>query len=253
MREGLGHFTSIARYTSVPKNEMTDILFTLRLLVAKEKADIRARPRVATLNGQPASIDITLDEYFTIVTDAYGPTALLRTELQVIKTGVLLNILPNIGEDGDITVEVLTEVSDVAARQNEIQGNKAGALPLVKRRKASTNVRVKDGDAIVIGGLVETQQKSIDKRVPVLSSIPLIGGLFTSKESESVNKEVVIFITPRIMKEGKTAFANQHKKIGIEKELNSLRENSENSPVNPDEININREQKPSRSGQAEQL
>jgi hypothetical protein len=257
MKEGLGHFTSIARYTSVPENEMTDILFTLRSLIAKEKADIRARPRVATLNGAPASIDITLDEYFTIVTDAYGPTALLRTELQVIKTGVLLNILPNIGEDGDITVDVLTEVSDVAARQNEIQGNRAGDLPLVKRRKASTKVRVKDGDAIVIGGLVETQQKSIDKRVPILSSIPLIGGIFTAKESASVNKEVVIFITPRIMHEGKTAFANQHSKINVQKELNELRDSQptgENSQNDPNQtVHVDLRPKQSNSDQAAQL
>jgi type II secretory pathway component GspD/PulD (secretin) len=224
MKDGLGAFTSLAKYTSVPENEMTSILFTLRSLVAREKADIRARPRVATLNGQPASIEIMLDEYFTIVTDVYGPTSLLRTELQVIKSGVMLNIIPNIGDEGDITVDVLTEVSDVAARQNEIQGNKSGNLPIVKRRKASTKVRVKDGDAIVIGGLVETQQKNLDKRVPILSSIPIIGGIFTSKESATVNKEVVIFITPRIIKDGASPLADRNKKINVEQELKQLRQ-----------------------------
>jgi hypothetical protein len=214
----------LAKYTSVPENRMTDILFTLRLLVAKEKAAIRARPRVATLNGQPASIDISLDEYFTIVTDIYGPSAMLRTELQVIKSGVNLNIIPNIGDKGDITVDVLTEVSDVAARQNQIEDNKSGNLPIVKRRKANTRVRVKDGDAIVIGGLVEAQQKSLDKRVPVLSSIPIIGGIFTAKTSETINKEVVIFITPRIIKEDKAPLADRNKKINIKEELETLRE-----------------------------
>jgi Flp pilus assembly secretin CpaC len=224
MKEGLGEFTGLAKYTSVPENRMTDILFTLRLLVAKEKAAIRARPRVATLNGQPASIDISLDEYFTIVTDIYGPSAMLRTELQVIKSGVNLNIIPNIGDKGDITVDVLTEVSDVAARQNQIEDNKSGNLPIVKRRKANTRVRVKDGDAIVIGGLVEAQQKSLDKRVPVLSSIPIIGGIFTAKTSETINKEVVIFITPRIIKEDKAPLADRNKKINIKEELETLRE-----------------------------
>jgi hypothetical protein len=226
MTEGLGYFTGLARYTSVPQNAMSGVFLTLRSLVAKERADVRARPRVATLNGQSASIDISLDEYFTIVTDAYGPNALLRTELQVIKSGIQLNITPNIGEKGDITVDVITEVSDVAERQNQIQGNESGNLPLVKRRKVDTNVRVKDGDAIIIGGLVETQQKSIDKRVPVLSSIPLVGGLFTAKESSTVNKEVVIFITPRIMQEGRIPFAERNSKVNVTEELQQLRETS---------------------------
>lgn len=233
MTEGLGYFTGLARYTSVPQNAMSGVMLTLRSLVSKERADIRARPRVATLNGQSASIDISLDEYFTIVTDAYGPNALLRTELQVIKSGIMLNITPNIGEKGDITVDVLTEVSDVAERQNQIQGNESGNLPLVKRRKVDTNVRVKDGDAIIIGGLVETQQKSVDKRVPVLSSIPLVGGLFTARENQTVNKEVVIFITPRIMQEGKTPFADRNNKINVSQELQQLRDTP---PTVKDEI-----------------
>jgi type II secretory pathway component GspD/PulD (secretin) len=233
MTEGLGYFTGLARYTSVPQNAMSGVMLTLRSLVSKERADIRARPRVATLNGQSASIDISLDEYFTIVTDAYGPNALLRTELQVIKSGIMLNITPNIGEKGDITVDVITEVSDVAERQNQIQGNESGNLPLVKRRKVDTNVRVKDGDAIIIGGLVETQQKSVDKRVPVLSSIPLVGGLFTAKENQTVNKEVVIFITPRIMQEGKTPFADRNSKINVSQELQQLRDTP---PTVKDEI-----------------
>jgi type II secretory pathway component GspD/PulD (secretin) len=233
MTEGLGYFTGLAKYTSVPQNAMSGVMLTLRSLVSKERADIRARPRVATLNGQSASIDISLDEYFTIVTDAYGPNALLRTELQVIKSGIMLNITPNIGEKDDITVDVITEVSDVAERQNQIQGNESGNLPLVKRRKVDTNVRVKDGDAIIIGGLVETQQKSVDKRVPVLSSIPLVGGLFTAKENQTVNKEVVIFITPRIMQEGKTPFADRNSKINVSQELQQLRDTP---PTVKDEI-----------------
>jgi len=222
MEEGLGFFTGIARYTSVPKSQLTGLLFTLRALVGKNKATIRSRPRVATQNGQKAIIDISLEEYFTIVTDIYNVTG-LRTDLKVIKTGVTLEIKPNIGNDGDITVDVATEVSDVASRQNQIEGNASGDLPLVRRRKVDTCVRVKDGDAIVIGGLIETQERTRDKRVPVLSSIPLVGGLFTAKESRTVNKEVVIFITPRLIHEGLGTLLNGHNKISVEKELESLR------------------------------
>jgi hypothetical protein len=225
MEEGLGFFTGIAQYTSVPKNRLTSLLFTLQALVGENKATIRSRPRVATQNGEKAIIDISLEEYFTIVTDIYNVTG-LRTDLKVIKTGVTLEIKPNIGDDGDITVDVATEVSDVASRQNQIEGNASGDLPLVRRRKVDTCVRVKEGDAIVLGGLVETQERTKDKRVPVLSSIPLIGGLFKSKESVTVDKEVVIFITPRLIHEDRDPFINRHSRISIDKELKGLKGDS---------------------------
>jgi type II secretory pathway component GspD/PulD (secretin) len=224
MERGLGAFTGIAHYTSVPANEFLGLLVTLQALVSEKKANIKSRPRVATLNGQKATIDISLDEYFTVVTDIYGTTGTLRTDLEVIKSGVLLNITPHIGDNGDITVDVLTEVSDVASRQNQIAGNDSGDLPIVRRRKADTTVRVKQGDAIVIGGLIETQQRSEDKSVPLLSSIPLVGGIFKSKESITVKKEVVIFITPRLMEEGEIALSDHHDLISAEEELDNLLE-----------------------------
>ena len=223
MTEGLGAFTGIARYTSVPKSELTQLLFTLRALVGEDKAKIRSRPRVATLNGEKATIDISLDEYFTIATDLYGSTSTLRTELEVIKSGVLLDITPHIGDNGDITIDVVTEVSDVASRQNQIAGNTSGDLPIIRRRKADTCVRVKEGDAIVIGGLVETQERSEDKSVPILSSIPLLGGIFKAKDTSAVKKEVIIFITPRLMREARDPLSERHDMIGVEEELEALR------------------------------
>jgi hypothetical protein len=226
MEHGLGAFTGVARYTSVPANEFTSLLLNLRALVGKKKARIRSRPRVATLNGQEAVIEISLEEYFTIITDIYGSVSTLRTELEVIKSGVLLTITPHVGANGDITVDVLTEISDVASRQNQIAKNISGDLPIIQRRKAETCVRVKEGDAIVIGGLIETQERSEDKNVPVLSSIPLLGGIFKSKESITVKKEVIIFITPRLIEEGKIAFSDSHDLLSAKEERDSLRRES---------------------------
>ncbi len=222
MEHGIGAFTSIARYISIPESKFTEMLFTLHALIAEDKASIRSRPRVATLNGEKATIDISLNEYFTIVTNYYGTS--MRTELQKIQSGVLLEMTPHIGDDGDITVDVLTEVSDVASRRNQIAGNDSGDLPIIRRRKAETRVRVKQGDAIVIAGLVETQEQTKDKRVPLLSSIPIVGGIFKTVDNTTVKKEVMIFITPRLMEEGKVAFSDSHNLISTKEELESLRD-----------------------------
>ncbi len=235
LTEGLAEFTGIAKYTSVPKSSLDQLQLTLRALIRNKKAAIRSRPRVATLNGQQAKIDISLEEYFTIATDLYGATARLRTELEVIKSGVMLSITPHIGKDNDITVNVATEVSDVVARQNEVAGNQSGTLPLVKRRKVDTSVRVKAGDAIVIGGLIESRENSDEKKVPILSSIPLLGGLFRATETSTKTKEVVIFITPRLMNKSVDAAAANHKMISIEEQLEKLR--SIVQTLQPDEPN----------------
>lgn len=226
MQEGLGFFTGLARYTSIPQGQLMNLAFTLRALIKEEKATIRSRPSVATLDGEEAVIDVSLEEYFSIITDLYGAPGRVRTDLQIIKSGVSLKIKPHLGNDGDITVDITTEVSDVAARQNQIEGNTAGNLPIIRRRMAKTRVRVKDGDAIVIGGLVETQQRLLDKSVPILSSIPLIGALFKAKENTTINKEVLIFITPRLINQGQNAFLDRHNTIGGKKELDQMRKES---------------------------
>ncbi|MCK4886264.1 MAG: type II secretion system protein GspD [Planctomycetes bacterium] len=224
MAGGTAGFTGLASYASVAASNLTGLSLTLRALVAEKRASIRSRPRVATLNGEKATIDISLEEYFTIATDIYGSS--LRTELEVIKSGVLLEMTPHIGDDGYITVDVLTEVSDVASRRNSSGNNSiSGAdLPVIRRRKADTRVRVKEGDAIVIGGLIESQETTNHKRVPLLSSIPLMGGLFKSKEDATVKKEVVIFIIPRLMNEGEIALSDRHEMIDEVEEVEKLRD-----------------------------
>ena len=219
---GLGNFTSMAKYTSVPANELTSLLVTLKSLVGQQKATIRTRPRVATLNGEKATIDISLDEYFSIAANRYYGSS--YTELQIIKSGVLLEITPHIGGNNDITVDVLTEISDVASRQSQVTGNNSGNLPVIRRRRANTHVRVKEGDAIVLGGLIEAREQTSAKKVPVAGDIPLIGGLFTSKNNTTEKKEMVIFITPRLMKDAKDPFAGRNEMISIEEELKGLRE-----------------------------
>jgi len=225
--KGLGIFEGVANFTTVAAEKLSKLEFTLKALISEKKASIRSRPRVATLDGEKASIDISLDEYFAIVTDIYGATARLRTDLQIIKSGVLLEITPQIGDNDDITVDVHTVVSDVASRRNNTTSNSNvtnGDLPVIRRREADTRVRVKEGDAIVIGGLVETQQRSDDKRVPILSSIPLVGGLFKTKSDTTIKKEVMIFIAPRLIKEGQIALSDRHTLISEEKEIEKLRE-----------------------------
>jgi len=228
--ESADAFIGAMRFTSVDERSLRLLLVNLRMLVREGLATIRSRPRVATLNGEKATIEVALEEYYTILTDV--DTRYLRTELQVVKSGVVLDMTPQIGDGGDITVSVTTEVSDVANRPGNVGNSNgvAGTLPVVRRRKAQTQVRVKEGDAIVIGGLVECQERAEVKRVPILGSIPLLGVLFRSTTTSTVEKEVVILITPRLMPEGRSPLAERHEMLDVDRELAGLRESAFTAP-----------------------
>jgi type II secretory pathway component GspD/PulD (secretin) len=164
----------------------------------------------------------------------------------VIKSGVTLEMTPHIGEDGFITVDVQTEVSDVASRRNSSGSTSDGSssdLPVIRRRKADTHVRVKEGDAIVIGGLIETQETTNHGKFPGLAEIPVVGGLFKSKADSTTKKEVMIFITPQIMKDNQVAFSDRNKMINGTEEVEKLRspefyamEKDRNNKISQDEI-----------------
>ncbi len=223
MSKGVAGFTGLAGYTSIAASRLVELNLQLRALIEEKKASIRSRPRVATINGEKAKIDISLDEYYTIITDLYGTS--LRTELEVIKSGVMLEMTPHIGEEGYITVDVQTEVSDVAARRNSSSNSSVTSsdLPVIRRRQADTRVRVKEGDAIVIGGLIETQESTNHGKFPVLGDAPIIGGLFKSKEDSTTKKEVMIFITPQLIRDEETAFADRNEMINVEDEVQQMR------------------------------
>ncbi|MBD3246897.1 MAG: TonB family protein [Candidatus Omnitrophica bacterium] len=166
-----------------------DTLLTLKTLIQTGRASIRANPRIAALDGEEASIFIGREEWFLINT---GSQAYPYNTLQSIKTGVTLKITPNVSADGQITVKIQPEVSEVVGTQSAQQ------LPIVNSRNVSTTIRVTDGETIVIGGLRQQNTQTTERRTPGLGRLPLVGGLFRSDNMTSEDKEVLIFITPHL-------------------------------------------------------
>jgi type II secretory pathway component GspD/PulD (secretin) len=172
--------------------EFTKRLFlTLALLCENNSATIIANPRVTAMDGQKADIKVTTEEYFKITT---GPTSYAYATLQTIESGITLEMTPRIGSHGEITLKVSPEVSDVI-------GVGAEGLPKITRRKATTTVRVKNGGTVVIGGMATSTMQDRTTKVPLLGDIPTLGHLFKSTEAKESTRDVLIFITPRILVE----------------------------------------------------
>ncbi len=173
-------------YSEISNTEMA----TLAALVENGKARLRANPRVATAEGQTAEIEVGKESYFAIVT---GPVTFPYTTLEQIKSGILLRITPRVIEsEGVVAARIEPEVRDVT-------GKGPNGLPEITFRRASTNLRVKDGQSIVIGGLINEFTTRTTSKVPLLGDLPLLGNLFRRSASRQSKTEVVIIITPHIL------------------------------------------------------
>ncbi|MBN2413440.1 type II secretion system protein GspD [candidate division KSB1 bacterium] len=171
------------------KNMKYDVIYKLRALAVSGKANIKANPRITAINGQEASIFIGTERFFSIVT---GPVNYPYARVERIPVGISLKITPQVSSHNEISVNIEAEVSEVTAVGSS-------GLPLVTKRIAQTSVRVKDGEVICIGGLVQETDMHTQKKIPFLGSIPLLGYVFSNTKTEKVKKEINIMITPKIL------------------------------------------------------
>jgi type II secretory pathway component GspD/PulD (secretin) len=171
------------------------LLFRLRALVTESKARILSAPRVATLDGNKATI-LVGDKVpiFTVTTQA-GVTTTTTTFEEV---GVKLEVTPRVNTNNLMTVNLKPEVSRVV----EIVSGPGGAqAPRVGTRSVDTTLTVPDGQTIVIGGLISQEERKTTLKVPLLGDIPVIGELFRFTSTTTGESEVIFLITPQIMRD----------------------------------------------------
>jgi len=168
-----------------------DVILNLKALATEGKAKIRANPKITTINGREATIFSGSERYFSIVT---GPVNYPYTRLEKIPAGITLHITPKVSAKNEITATIECEVSEVT----EIG---VSGLPLVTKRNAKTDIRVKDGEIIAIGGLIQEHSLKTQKKIPVLGSIPILGYLFSHSKIEKIETEIAIFIAPHLILE----------------------------------------------------
>jgi len=158
-------------------------------LEKENKANIVSNPRIVTADNKEASI-LVGKEIPLIVSDEAGNPI---TELK--KVGVLLRVTPHVNSDRTITLEVHPEVSELSS-QATVQGG-----VIISLESADTRVVVNDGETTVIGGLINEVESSIERGIPMLKDLPLMGQLFRFNSKTNKKRELIIFITPKIIGE----------------------------------------------------
>ncbi|MGI5817858.1 MAG: type II secretion system protein GspD [Armatimonadota bacterium] len=162
----------------------------VRALVTSGAARIHAEPRMAAMNGERARIFIGRDRFIRMI---YSSGSDQQERIETVRVGVSLELTPWTGGNGEITSDMQCEVSNIVDIDPET------GIPRLSTRRAEAVVRARDGETIVIGGLLQRQQERTQRRIPILSDIPLIGGLFRSGSKRSTETELVFFLTPRII------------------------------------------------------
>lgn len=167
----------------------------------KQNADARilARPRILTLNNETAEIKITTDEAIGTISlqQGQGTAASTTTSAERVQTGVSLRVTPQINADNnDVTLFILPSVKDATVSTF----NTTFKDP--EERATRSVVRVKDNETIIIGGLIRKDRSEVVTKVPFLGDIPILGKAFThTYKDKDRERELLVFITPRIQKE----------------------------------------------------
>jgi MSHA type pilus biogenesis protein MshL len=174
-------------------------------LAQQGQINVLSAPKVSTLNNQKAIIRIGRQDVFfrAVVTPATTTSAAFVTFTpDTITVGIILSVTPQVGRDGTIMLAIHPSITEKVGSASAPDGNTA---PIVDVRETNTMVTVPDGETVFIGGLMQERTQEIVKSVPLLGDIPFLGALFRNTDQKKKKTELVILITPRILKESTAA------------------------------------------------
>ena len=195
-----------AQVVSITGN--TQVTEVVKFLSTQGDVKSISSPRVMTLNNQPALISVGQELFYKIKSSSTassggGSVAAEGELVDSVFAGILLDITPEIDSNGNITLKINPSVSETV---NEVSGD-AGVRtipPDLVRRQIASVIKVKDGEHAILGGLVSSKTGFKNNKVPLLGDMPLVGDLF--KREEKINKveELVLIITPHVVKNSKS-------------------------------------------------
>jgi len=198
----------------------TDFSALLQLLSTQGEVNVLSSPKLATLNNQTAIIRSATDKVFfethvvTIPTSTgtlVGTTPLVSTDVttRTVTIGVVLSVTPQISSDGSVILHIRPTVTDDSANPavdvpvpiiSGLTGSSlSNKVPVVDVREADVIVRAREGQVVVIGGLMQERKTDQERKVPLLGDLPGIGRLFRSTSQERKKTELVVLLSPTVM------------------------------------------------------
>ena len=170
-------------------------------------ANLLASPRIRTRNKEKARIMI--GDKVPVITNTTTPLAtgasVVTGSVQYLDVGIKLEVEPQIYAEGDVGIKLFLDVSNIV---KEIPGPQGSLAYQIGTRSAQTNLRLRDGETAIIGGLISELDRKTASKVPGLGQLPVLGRLFTNNNSNTVKTEIILSITPRLVRSVATADAS---------------------------------------------
>ncbi|KHT53225.1 MSHA biogenesis protein MshL [Alteromonas macleodii] len=180
----------------------------INMLQTQGDVQMLSNPRVTVTNNQKAVIKVGQDEYFVTDVSTSEDQSATQTEnendieLTPFFSGIALDVTPQIDRSGSVILHVHPSVTETAEQTKVIQvGDQQILLPLAQSniRESDTVIRARDGEIVVIGGLMETVTSEQESKTPLLGDIPFIGNAFKNKAKTQSKRELVILIRPSVV------------------------------------------------------
>ena len=175
----------------------------LRALAARRRIDVLSRPQVQALDNQLATIQVGQEvprvNSFTVNQTTGNATPLVQAR----NVGIILEVIPRVSPDGMVVMEVSARKDALNAQGVPLFTNPDGSVissPIIDTTNAQTSVIVRNGQTIVLGGMITSSNIKEERKVPLLGDIPIIGQLFRADFKETRRTELLIFLTPRIIR-----------------------------------------------------
>ncbi len=187
---------------------LDDLQTVIQMIEKMGKTNTLSSPRLTVLNHEDAKLAVATREPFVSQTVVQSVnTSTTADNAQFVDVGVTLRVTPVISADNFIQMKIKPEIS-TAGTPLELQGVSQGSntaftrtrVPIVTTQELETTVMVQSGTTLVIGGLIQDKQDKTSVKLPILGNIPVLGKAFTSKSNDFTKTELVIFITPTILK-----------------------------------------------------
>lgn len=163
-----------------------------RNIVTDSSTEILARPTITTLNNMKAKIDLVDEVPYKQLEYVAEDGVTTSTSYEFKEVGITLEVTPQISEDGMIKMEIAPSISEVTDKTPD-------GIPLISKRSVETNVIVRNGETLAIGGLIKDTSTRTDTKNPFLSRIPIIGYFFRTSDNDKNKTNLMIFITPKLI------------------------------------------------------
>ena len=204
-------------YTVHRYNGPRALTYSINYILRNGKGRVVANPRILITNGQESVIDLTSDYVKTVTSQVVSDslTQAVQRDYEIgDDNGIKINITPFISPDGYVTLNIVPEYATIASQvttpsedgsQEDIQ-----ATLLQRRNLDLKNVRIKDGETLVIGGMIREEDTKTIQKIPVLGDLPGIGMFFRSTTTTKGKEEMIIMITPKILVDAEDAINNEN-------------------------------------------